>query len=123
MASHLSKSKGFASTRTFFILFLAAVLLIGGAFTIYQIKAGKKISIKDIKSYEKIIGLEFSKEERKMMLDRIQGRPSGYQELRKIEIPNSTPPALLFNPVVPGFKVEKEWKPFQYTADKSIRVP
>ncbi|MFC2168504.1 amidase [Acidobacteriota bacterium] len=123
MASNPSKSKGSVSKRTIFILFLAAVLLIGGAFTIYQIKSGKKISIKDIKSYEKIIGLEFSKEERKMMLDRMQGRPGGYEELRKIEIPNSTPPALLFNPVVPGFKVEKERRPFQYTAEKNITVP
>lgn len=123
MDSHFFKSKGAASIRTFLLIFLIAVLLGSGAFTIYQIKVGKKITTRDIKVYEKIFGLEFSKEERKMMLSSIQGRSSGYQELRKIEIPNSTPSALLFNPVVPGFKVEEERKPFQYTAEKDIFVP
>ncbi len=117
------KSKGFAAIWTFIFLFLVAVLFFGGAFALYFFKGGKNITIKDIKAYEKIIGLEFSQKERKMMLNSIQGSPGRYEELREIDIPNSIPSALLFNPVVPGFKVEEERKPFRYTAEKNITVP
>ena len=123
MASRHFKSKGSAPIWTFIFLFLAAVILFGGAFALYHFKGGKNITIKDLKAYEKIVGLEFSKNERKMMLNSIQRSPGRYEDLRKIEIPNSTPPALLFNPVVPGFKVEEERQPFRYTDEKNITVP
>jgi len=123
MASRHSKSKGASTIWTFIFLFLVAVILFGGAFALYHFKGGKNITIKDIQAYEKIIGLEFSKKERKMMLNSIQRSSSSYKELRKIEIPNSTPPAFLFNPMIPGLKVDKERKPFLYTAEESITVP
>ena len=123
MALHHSKSKGSAAIWTFIFLFFCAVIFFGGAFALYHFKGEKTISIKDIKAYEKIIGLEFSKNERKMMLNSIQGSPGRYERLREIEIPNSIPPALLFNPLVPGSRVEEERKPFRYTADESITVP
>jgi len=123
MASRHFKSKGSAPIWTFILLFLIVVILFGGAFALYHFKGGKNITIKDIKAYEKIIGLEFSQKERKMMLNSLQRSPSRYQDLRKIEIPNSIPPALLFNPLVPGFKVDKERKPFLYTEDETISVP
>ena len=124
MNSHLTKSKGKPTIRTFLILILAAVILIGGALTIYQTRNEKKVTIKDIKAYEKIMGLEFSKDEREMMMERIQRNSSGYEDLRKIEIPNSTPPALLFNPIIPGMKIEKEeQKPFLYTKKETLKVP
>ncbi len=122
MASRFKRSKGSVSIWSLLILFFLAVLVFGGAFALYHFK-GRNITIKDIKAYEKIIGLEFSQKERKMLLERIQGRPGGYENLRKIEIPNSTPPALYFNPILPGFKAEEEEKPFQYTAEEDIVVP
>ncbi len=123
MALRHIRSKGSAAIWIFIFLFLVAVLFFGGAFALYHFKGGKNITIKDIKAYEKIIGLEFSKDERKMILNGFQRSPDRYKELRKIEIPNSIPPAILFNPLVPGYKVEKERKPFRYTAEKSITVP
>jgi len=123
MASHHFKSKGSAAIWTIILHFLAAVIIFGGAFALYHFKGRNKITIKDLKAYEKIVGLEFSKNERKMMLNSIQGSPGRYEELREIEIPNSIPPAILFNPLVPGYKVEEERKPFRYTADEGITVP
>ncbi|MCJ7582192.1 MAG: amidase [Candidatus Aminicenantes bacterium] len=123
MTSHRFKSKGSAAIWTFLFLFLAAVILFGGAFALYHFKGGKNITTNDIKAYEKIIGLEFSRNERKMMLNDIRSSTRNYQNLRKIEIPNSTPPAILFNPLVPGLKIDKERKPFLYTEDETISVP
>ncbi len=122
MASRLKKSKGSVSICSFLILFLLAVLLFGGAYALYYFK-GRQVTIKDIKAYEKVIGLEFTPKERKMMLSSIQRRRGTYQDLREIDIPNSTPPALLFNPLLPGFKFEEEQAPFHYSMEKSIKVP
>lgn len=123
MVSRHIRSKGYGPIGAIVVLFLLAALVFGGAFALYYFKGGKNITIKDIQAYEKIIGLDFSREEQKMMLDNIQRSPSRYLDLRKIEIPNSTPMALLFNPVVPGFKVEEERQPFRYTEDEAISVP
>ncbi|MGD2245052.1 MAG: amidase [Candidatus Aminicenantes bacterium] len=123
MALFLNKSRGSAGIWTIIFLFLTAVLIIGGAFALYYFKGGKIITVNDLKSYEKIIGLEFTHKERKMMLDRIRGRLSGYQRLREIDIPNSVPPALQFNPVVPGMELDREQKFSRYTAEENIQVP
>ena len=48
MASRHIKSKGSAPIWTFIVLFLAAVLLFGGAFCLYFFNGGKNITHKDI---------------------------------------------------------------------------
>jgi len=95
------------------ILSLALVLLlvVGGAFALYFLK-GKKISTKDVADAEKIIGLRFSSKERKMMLDNLRENLKSYKELRKVSLPNDVPPALFFNPSIPGASFAKEKKPF-----------
>ncbi len=95
------------------ILSLALVLLlvVGGAFSLYFLK-GKKITTKDVADAEKIIGLRFSSKERKMMLDNLRENLKSYKELRKVSLPNDVPPALFFNPSIPGASFAKEKKPF-----------
>jgi Asp-tRNA(Asn)/Glu-tRNA(Gln) amidotransferase A subunit family amidase len=51
---------------------------------------------------EKLAGLEFTPEEREMMLEALQRNREGYQALRKVEIPNDVPPALHFDPMPVG---------------------
>ncbi len=64
---------------------------------------------------EKLIGLIFTSQERKLMLEDLNDLHKGYQNLRKVSLPNHIPPALLFHPVLPGMKVrnqrnESEWR-------------
>jgi len=119
-----SKNKaGSARIWIFIFIFLIGLLVIGGAFALYYFKGGKKITTKDIKSAEKIIGLNFTRKERKMMLDNLKDNLSRYKELRKVNIQNQVPPSIFFNPVVPGMSFEKEQKPFTYSAYAEIQMP
>ncbi len=73
-------------------------LTVGGAFALYLIK-GKNVELQDIASAEKIIGLDFTLKEEKLMLPDVRGHRRIYQELRKVNLPNSIPPAFQFNPL------------------------
>jgi len=115
--------RGSARIWAFISIFLIFLLIIGGAFTLYYLKGGKKLSTKDIADAEKIIGLSFTQKERKMMLDNLKRNLSSYKGLTKIDLQNYVPPALQFNPVVPGMSFEKEQKSIIFSADPDIQVP
>jgi len=51
---------------------------------------------------EAIAGLEFTDEEREMMLEGVNQNLQAYERLRTASIPNSVHPALIFEPVLPG---------------------
>lgn len=85
------------------------VLVIGGALTLSFIK-GRTITTQDIASSEKIIGLRFTAKERKLMLNNLKDNVSDYVRLREVNLVNSVPPALQFNPALPGLPLEKEKK-------------
>jgi Asp-tRNA(Asn)/Glu-tRNA(Gln) amidotransferase A subunit family amidase len=51
---------------------------------------------------EALAGLEFSDEEREMVLEGVNRNLRAYQSLRTVSIPNSVYPALVFDPVLPG---------------------
>jgi Asp-tRNA(Asn)/Glu-tRNA(Gln) amidotransferase A subunit family amidase len=53
---------------------------------------------------EKIIGLEFDAAERDSMLDSIVELRKGIEKLREVPLDNGIPPALSFDPRVPGFE-------------------
>ena len=55
MALSRKVSKGSAGLRTIFILNLVALLILGGAFAFFSLKNRKKITVRDLKAYEKII--------------------------------------------------------------------
>ncbi|MCP4901477.1 MAG: amidase [bacterium] len=55
-----------------------------------------------IAAAESLAGLEFTQEERELMLDGLRDRAESYNKLREIPIDNSVPPAFQFNPELPG---------------------
>ena len=83
----------------------------------------KDITTGDIKSAQKIIGLDFTEEEREMMLDSLKRNLAAFTELRKVKLPNSLPPALIFNPIPPGTRFENKKKPYIFPLNTSIQVP
>ncbi|MGB8951989.1 MAG: amidase [Candidatus Aminicenantales bacterium] len=102
---------------------LTVLLLIGGAFALYLLKGAKKITTKDITDAEKIIGLHFTATEKRMMLENLRRTLSSYDALRAVSLSNSIPPALEFNPVVPGMKFETEKKLFQLSSSPEVERP
>jgi len=117
------KSKQRLSTVPAFILagFLI-VLVFGGAFALYYLK-GKKITTTDIAAAEKIAALHFTPKERKMMLSGVRRNSQRYQESRDTSLENSVPPALVFDPVVPGMDIEKKRRPFTFTQPADVQLP
>jgi len=118
-----AKNKGAASVWALLIIILSALLVVGGAFALYFLKGGEKISSKDIEEAEKIVGLRFTSKERRLMIPDLKDNLSNYKELRKLAIQNRVPPAVVFNPVVPGMTFEKEQKPFSLPENFEVQVP
>jgi len=57
---------------------------------------------------EKAVGLEFTGPEREMMRKGIDELLEDYRKIREVRIDNSVPPAVKFDPVLPGMKLEGE---------------
>src|SRR5262245_35023760 len=59
-------------------------------------------------------------EQRKTLLDSLNERVKGFEEIYKLYIPNSVPPALVFDPVLPSTKIETEKRPMRISAAPSV---
>jgi Asp-tRNA(Asn)/Glu-tRNA(Gln) amidotransferase A subunit family amidase len=66
-----------------------------------KISAGADITVATIASAEEVAGLHFDEAERTMMLDGLKSQEQRIEALHKIPLPNSVPPAIVFNPVPP----------------------
>lgn len=62
---------------------------------------------------EKVAGLEFTDEEREMMLRGLNGNLQAYEALRAQSIPNDVAPAVHFDPQLPGTEHGIEDRPFR----------
>ncbi len=87
----------------------------------YFLKKKKEISLRDIESTEKLIGLNFTKKERELMLEDVKENLERYKEIRKVKLKNSNPPAFYFSPVVPEMEFEKK-KEVKKIKEKEINV-
>jgi len=64
---------------------------------------------------EKVAGLEFTSEEREMMLRGLQRNLEAYAELHEVTVPNEVPPALHFEPHLPGWTLPSESGPVRFS--------
>jgi len=119
----LTRAQGKTTVLYLITIFLLVLLIIGGALILYYVKGGKRITTQDILSAEKIIGLDFTPKERRMMMDNLVENLHAYQELRNVSLKNQVPPALLFNPVVSGRSSEHERRPFIFSSQAEVRMP
>jgi Asp-tRNA(Asn)/Glu-tRNA(Gln) amidotransferase A subunit family amidase len=118
----LRVKKGFSTVMAYIVIASVFLLVVGGAFVLHHFK-GKRITTQDIASVEKVIGLKFTSKERKLMLGGARRNRSRFEELRKVSVKNNVPPALLFNPVIPGMNIEKGRKPLRMSKASGIQVP
>ncbi|HNL27969.1 MAG TPA: amidase family protein, partial [bacterium] len=85
---------------------------------------GKIILTKDmIAQTEKLLGLQFSDAKRDSMLESLQEQLGNYEAMRKVKIDNSVPPALQFNPIPVGFKIDQEKKSFKAARVDNVIPP
>jgi len=58
-----------------------------------------QLSADDIRAAERVVGIEFTAEERELMLDKVQEQLADFEALQRVEVPNHIPLALRFDPV------------------------
>lgn len=89
----------------------------------FQDQKLEKINREILLHAEKIAGLEFNNEERDLMLEGLNNNLESYEQLRNISIDNSVPPALQFNPILPGMSFEQKSAQFRLSKQELPKVP
>ncbi len=108
--------KGIGLLSAFALVAMAAIFMAAGGDTL-QIKK------EDIAGAEKIVGLDFTETERDSMLQDLIDNLKSYLALRKVDITNSVPPAMEFNPIPVGFEFEKTSRPFAVSKAHKLERP
>jgi Asp-tRNA(Asn)/Glu-tRNA(Gln) amidotransferase A subunit family amidase len=106
--------------KTFSGMGLAGTLLPGVLWAQAQAEGAKKITKEMIDSAAAVADVPISDEYKEMMLENLNDQAKGYEEIYKLRIPNSVDPALVFDPVLPGMKLETERKPLRISKAPSI---
>ncbi len=76
-----------------------------------------------LREAERLAGLEFTDQERDLMLDGLNGYLERYKKLRTVALDNSIAPALRFDPALPGTAFEKQRRPIRMSAPREVEVP
>ena len=102
---------------------LSSTLLPGVLWAQVQDEEEPRITKEMLENAESVAGLEFTDEERELMLEGLNDNLQSYERLRGVDLPNAVPPALYFNPVPPGVTVDVARRPAQRSRVPVDRVP
>jgi hypothetical protein len=102
---------------------LAGTLFPGALWAQVGGQGAKKITREMIDNAATIADVTLADEYKEMMLEKLNDRLKGYEEIYKLHIPNSVEPALVFNPVLPGMKFETVRKPMRMSKAPSVAPP
>ena len=70
-----------------------------------------------------VAGLDFTDAERDMMLADLNSNLEAYEALREMSVSNRVPPAVQFDPALPGRDLPSETRPFRFTRHIGLRRP
>jgi Asp-tRNA(Asn)/Glu-tRNA(Gln) amidotransferase A subunit family amidase len=71
-----------------------------------KLAAGAEITVDTIASAEDVAGVHFDQAERELMLDGLKQQEQRIEALHKVPLANSVSPAIVFDPLPPGRKIE-----------------
>ena len=101
---------------------ICSLSFVFGAFVWHQVD-NSPITADVVKEAQKIIGLEFTQPQTDSMLTNLNNNVNIYQALRKLNLPNSTVPALNFNPVPVGFTNPEKTSGFKLSKIEAVKMP
>ena len=78
--------------------------------------ASQRVTDEMLKSALAVAGITFSDEDRKAVLQGVNRSLTGFEEVRKLEIPNDVAPPFYFSSIVPGMKVNRIREPLHFSA-------
>jgi Asp-tRNA(Asn)/Glu-tRNA(Gln) amidotransferase A subunit family amidase len=81
------------------------------------------LTLEVLREAEKIAGLEFTDDEREMMLQGLERNLRAYEALRVKPIPNEVPPAMRFDPMLPGREYPRDTRPMRMTREPGAERP
>ncbi|HSR68922.1 MAG TPA: amidase [Acidobacteriota bacterium] len=102
---------------------LTGTLLPGSLWTALQESEEPKVTTAMLAQAEALSGLQFSEEERQMMVEDLNDTLADYQRLRQVELPNSVPPALHFDPRLPGMRFDQSRRPLRQSTGTARPMP
>jgi Asp-tRNA(Asn)/Glu-tRNA(Gln) amidotransferase A subunit family amidase len=105
-----------------FIVIACSLFFLLGAIVADQTSA-PAITREIVANAEKLIGLNFADAKRDSMLDGLKDQLTSFQNIRKVALPNSVPPAITLNPIPVGMKFETVRKPFVMSPVGKVSVP
>lgn len=102
---------------------LGTTLLPGALWAQLQQQQEDRITKEMIKDAEALAGLEFTDAEREAMVRGVNANARNYGQLRAVDLPNSVPPAVQFDPVLPGVELPTERRTPRFTKVSGVRRP
>ena len=104
---------------------LASTLFPGALYTLAAQEktadgAKAKITPAMIDAAADLAGVTITPEQKQMMIDGLNDQRASYAAIRKLNIPNSVPPAYIFDPLPPGAKVNTEKHEPRYSKASAI---
>lgn len=112
--------------RRRFLAFFSAVGLGGTALPAALwalVQESGKITKDMVADAEAVAGLQFTDEERELMLDGLNRNLEAYENLHSVTIPNGVHPALLFDPLLPGRAPSLKRRPTRRTRRAGVQRP
>jgi Asp-tRNA(Asn)/Glu-tRNA(Gln) amidotransferase A subunit family amidase/Asp-tRNA(Asn)/Glu-tRNA(Gln) amidotransferase C subunit len=106
----------------FSALGLGGSLLPGALYALMQ-EGQERVTAEMVRQAEQIAGLEFTDQERENLVRGLNGNLRNFELIRAVEIANAVPPAVQFDPVLPGMELPAERRPFRYTRERRVRRP
>lgn len=113
--------KQMISKRLFYVFAITGIF-VAGAFTGRYFLA-EEITADDAHSAAKIAGLDFTESEIDSLLPELQDFRKAYHANREKKIPNSLSPALVFNPLPPGFLFDQQQGKVVFSDPGKIKMP
>jgi Asp-tRNA(Asn)/Glu-tRNA(Gln) amidotransferase A subunit family amidase len=102
--------------------FVSSIIIILTLF--YGILGGAdSLSVNDVAAAQKLLGLHFSGAQCDSMMDELKDNLQNYEKMRGMEIRNSVPPALIFNPLPVGYSFELNQLPIIWGIPHQVTVP
>jgi len=102
---------------------LSATVLPGVLWAKMQDDEVTKVTKEILQHAEKTAGLEFTDQERELMVKGLNKHLKNYEKMREVHLDNSVAPAIQFNPVPPGMTFEKKQLPIKASKPGKVKRP
>ncbi|HEY2459621.1 MAG TPA: amidase family protein [Candidatus Acidoferrum sp.] len=97
---------------------LSGTLFPGVLWAQAQAQGAAKITKEMIDNAAKLADVAIPDEDKQMMLDDLNQRAGGYEQIHALHMENSVDPALIFDPILPGTKYETAKRPLRMSVAK-----